>query len=112
MRTIQLRSRSNPPQVILTGYYNPVSPVCAEVQTAITPAEIEWITTQTTALNQRIQDVADRYEFVDFAPVDFTEHDLCSSDSWVQGLSDTAPAHPTAEGQQAIAAAVIAKLNN
>lgn len=40
----------------------------------------------------------------------FDGHALCSSQSWVQGLNDRNPFHPTAAGELAIAAAVQAVL--
>jgi lysophospholipase L1-like esterase len=104
------RSLGDPPQVITTGYYNPTSASCADVQTAVTPAELKWIAAETKALNQTISDVAAHYRFVTYAPVSFTGHDICSRDSWVQGLDDAAPLHPTAAGQKAFARAVIKKL--
>jgi lysophospholipase L1-like esterase len=38
-------------------------------------------------------------------------HELCTSDSWVVPLPDFGAAHPTEEGQQAIAAAVAHRLS-
>lgn len=110
---IQLRSDSQPPHVVLTGYYNPVSLQCVALHPErITQTEIAWITKGVTALNQALQSTAHSYgSFVRFAPVDFHGHDICSPDSWVQSLSDEAPLHPTAAGQQAIARAVIQAAN-
>lgn len=105
--SIYLRSGGNPPTVIMTGYYNPLSQKCTKVQQNITSDEITWLAGETNALNQTIKDVAANYSFVRFAPVDFSGHDLCSADSWVQGLADNAPFHPTARGQQAYANAVM-----
>lgn len=106
--SIQNRSNGSPPHVILTGYYNPISELCVDEQQRITLAEVNWMSTRTAQLNNTIQDVASRYSFVHFASVDFTGHDVCSSDSWLQTADDVAPLHPTAQGQAAIAESVMA----
>jgi lysophospholipase L1-like esterase len=106
---INTRSGGNPPTVVITGYYNPISSACTSVfPNKITDAEVTWMTAEVDALNQTIQQNAAQFPNLRFAPVDFTGHDLCSTDSWVQGLRDKQPLHPTAVGQQAIADSVIA----
>lgn len=109
LQQIQNRSNNAPPQVILTGYYDPISQNCAAIYPdRITEDEIAWVSGGVQAVNQTLQDTANSYSsFVDFAAVDFSGHDICSTTPWVQGLSDAAPIHPTIEGQQAIAAAVV-----
>lgn len=109
--SIMARSQGNPPQVIMTGYYNPISPACTTVSTRITPEEIVWMTASVSAINKTIEDVVRLYPFARFAPVDYTGHDVCSNASWVQGLNDPQPFHPTAQGQSAIAQAVLAARN-
>lgn len=105
--SIESRSGGSPPQVIITGYYDPVSAACTAT-TQVTPAEIAWVQQQTNALNSTIQATAANYPFVTFVPLNFTGHSACSADPWVQDIQGTAPLHPTARGQQAIANAVIA----
>lgn len=107
---INSRSNGNPPPVIVTGYYQPLSSACAQTQSNVTSAEISWMTARTADLNKTISDVASNYSFVRFAPVDFSGHELCTNDPWVQGPSDAAPFHPTAQGQQAIANDVLAHM--
>ncbi|HEX8227050.1 MAG TPA: SGNH/GDSL hydrolase family protein [Candidatus Saccharimonadales bacterium] len=107
-QSINYRSNGNPPTVIVTGYYNPVSPACEGLTNKVTAAEIQWITRTTAELNHTIRLAASDYPFVKFAPVHFTGHDICSSSPWIQGLADAAPFHPTASGQRAIADAVLA----
>ena len=107
--SIYSRSGGNPPSVILTGYYQPLSQACAQSVPAFTASEINWINSQTAALNQTIANVTSDYPFARFAPVDFSGHELCTGDSWIQGVSDAAPFHPTARGQQAIAQSVLAR---
>lgn len=110
LQSISARSAGSSPTVILTGYYNPLSASCTQFQSNITAEEITWLTAETNALNQTIQNVSRHYSFARFSPVDFTGHDICSSSSWVQGLADPAPFHPTATGQQAIAQSVLRSL--
>lgn len=108
----QVRDRSDntpPPSVIFTGYYNPISPNCALLYPGrISSQEVAWVSNGVQALNQALQQVASQYTFASLAPVDFEGHDICSSASWVQGLADPAPIHPTAHGQQVIANSVVA----
>lgn len=107
---IERRSQGSPPTVVMTGYYNPLSPSCAALQTNVTAAEITWLTGMTDALNQTIQNVTAQHSYARFAPVDFTGRDICSAEPWVQGISAAAPFHPTVEGQQAIALSVLSSL--
>lgn len=113
LRQIQLRSTDQPPVVILTGYYNPVSSQCTTLYPErITTAEINWVNHGVQALNQALRDTAAHYSsFARFVPIDFSGHDLCSGASWVQGLGERAPIHPTVAGQQAIARSVIQAAN-
>ncbi|HEY5667915.1 MAG TPA: SGNH/GDSL hydrolase family protein [Candidatus Saccharimonadales bacterium] len=98
---IQNRSHGNPPEVIMTGYYHPFSPACASPQ--LTAAELAWLDSEWDNLNTALQDVASHYSFVKYIPVDFSGHDVCSSDPWVQAPTDLAPLHPTIKGQQVLA---------
>jgi lysophospholipase L1-like esterase len=104
---IWAHSEGHSPQVILTGYYRPFSTACAQQQTALTATELAWLNGQNDALNQAIARTTAHYSFARFAPVDFTGHELCTADSWIQGPSDFAPFHPTVAGQQVMAQAVL-----
>jgi hypothetical protein len=106
MSEIQRRSTGTPPTVILTGYFSPLATTC-EAFSRVTASEVAWAKSQVAALNNLIKDVADDYRFARYAPVNFNGHELCSADPWIQGASDPAPIHPTAEGQEAIARSVI-----
>jgi lysophospholipase L1-like esterase len=107
LQAISDRSNGQPPRVVVTGYYNPISNACKGKQSYASNAEIEFLNNQRYNLNKAIRDVAVQYPFVRYASTDFTGHALCSNDSWIQGLNDTAPIHPTAMGQQHIAEAVL-----
>jgi len=100
---IQQRANGTMPPVIITGYFNPVSQACAQIEPRITSAEISWITQQLHALNQTIRGSTNGFPSVSFVPINFTGHDICSSQPWVQGLNEPAPFHPNAAGQAAIA---------
>lgn len=109
MAKISTLSRGVPPRVILTGYYNPLSSSkCANTE-GLTSNEVSWLKNRTRSLNSAISSVASRYSYARYASVNFTGHELCSSDPWVQGLSDPLPFHPTVAGQRAIAQSVTTK---
>ena len=69
-------------------------------------AEAAWLRAKVTALNTVIANVVNEYSFTHYVPLDFASHELCSADSWLQGLQDKAPFHPTIAGQNNIAQAV------
>lgn len=108
LHKIKQQSGEAPPTVLVTGYYNPVSErTCVDLE-QITTGEWRWIDNRAADLNAAIEQSLRRYDFAHFVPVDFSGHGLCSSNSWVQGVSAAAPFHPTAAGQRAIADAVVA----
>lgn len=108
LNSVEQRSNgSTPPIVIITGYYNPISTSCVDDQ-RITAAEVDWVSVRTEQLNNLLESTAKNYSFVRFAPVDFSGHDICSADPWVQGGDDAAPLHPTVQGQAVIAESVLA----
>ena len=100
---------SSVPEVIVTGYHQvfPTSSLSCGDLTGIDATELTWGRSQQANLNSNIQAIVAQYSFAKFAPVNFSGHELCTTDSWVQGLSDNAPYHPTAEGQQEYANSVI-----
>ncbi len=69
--------------------------------------ELAWIKSQIQLFNASIDAVVKDYAFITAVPIDFSNHGQCSQESWVQGLTDKAPFHPTVPGQQAIADAVL-----
>lgn len=112
---IQAKSGSGlPPPVFFTGYYTPLSeanPLCDDVRN-FNESEMVWLRNRVAALNQAIYDEVSQYAFATYVPVDFTGHELCSEDPWVQGVKDGAPFHPTAEGQKVIARSVVATVRS
>ncbi len=111
LNKIKQASNGTPPNVLLSGYFAPFSSLdCVETD-RITASEQTWLKKQASALNQAIRSVVPYYSFAEYVPVDFTGHELCSDDSWVQGTNDIAPFHPTAQGQTAIAEAFLEAIN-
>lgn len=104
---IQRRSNGDTPQVIVTGYYNPVSNYCKGKQSYATNDEIKFLNKQRDALNKSIRDTIKQYKFASYASANFDQHGLCAKQPWSQGLSDRAPLHPTTRGQQEIAKSVL-----
>lgn len=108
---INTLSNGHPPKVVITGYFNPLDPdkTCSDLD-GITTKEVNWLNQQHQSMNEVIEYAAAWYDYVQYVPVDFSGHELCSSDPWVQGRADAAPVHPTAEGQRAIAGAIVGAL--
>ncbi len=100
------------PTVIVTGYYQPLpahSSDCLDVKNLST-LQLIWLRGLGDQLNDVLKNSVTNFKYATFVPVDFTGHELCSTDSWVQGLTDTDPYHPTVQGQQAIASSISAQL--
>lgn len=94
-----------PPRTVITDYYQ-VFPksveVCSDLQ-GIDSNERVWGRQLEDMVNARLKAIAIRYAFVAFVHIDFSGHELCTPDSWIQGLQDAMPYHPTKAGQMAIA---------
>ena len=93
------------PQVIINRYYNPFGsgPGCLG-QAGLTTANLQTLTSRLATLNAVLARGAAQFRFSSPQP-DFTGHELCSPQPYVQGLGAAAPFHPTAAGQLAIALA-------
>ncbi len=111
LAAIQTRSQADVPTVAVTGYYRPMSDRC--ISSNITASEVAWISLQTDKLNAVIRETAREFNFTKYTAIDFTGHDICSADPWLQRpgvASEPAPFHPNAKGQQAMAQAVLRSL--
>jgi hypothetical protein len=99
------------PQVIINRYYNPfgTQPGCLS-QVGLTQANLQTLTSRLATLNQVLAQGAAQFRFSSPQP-DFTGHELCTPQPYVQGLGAAAPFHPTALGQLAIALADQAALD-
>lgn len=112
---VGIRSRSPyglAPITVVTGYYTPVSMQC--VSPNLSADEVNWLTSITADFNNALRTAThDAGWFTKFAPVDFTGHDICSSDPWIQrpGVTgEPAAFHPNAQGQKAMGDAVLSTL--
>lgn len=109
LQNVKKRSTFLPPAVVATGYYTPVSAQCANAN--FTSDEITWVQNATTKLNTAIKNATqDSFWFARYAPVDFTGHDICSADSWIQRPGEAAPFHPTPKGQEVMAQSVLSAI--
>ena len=101
----RLASLPGLPRVIVNEYYDPlpVNPDCAG-QPAITAAKSAVLLNRLTTFNTVLSDGAASFGFDAVAP-NFAGHELCTPQSFVQGPADSAPLHPTAAGEIAIALA-------
>ncbi len=114
LASVKARSHGRPTTVVVTGYYHPMSERCVG-SNGITASEVVWLNGQTDALNKTIKQATRPFNFTEFAPVtnEFDGHDICSADPWLQrpGVpGEPAAFHPNAQGQQAIAKAVLRSL--
>ena len=107
----RLAALPNHPQVIINRYYNPfgTQPGCLS-QVGLTQANLQTLTSRLATLNEVLAQGAAQFRFSSPQP-DFTGHEVCTPQPYVQGLSAAAPFHPTALGQLAIALADQAALD-
>ncbi len=93
------------PQVIINEYYDPLpaKPVCPG-QSDVTAAKSAVLLDRLTAFNTVLSQGAASFGFAAVDP-SFLGHELCTAQSFVQGLGAAAPLHPTAAGELAIALA-------
>lgn len=100
------------PTVYLTSYYQtlPLSPInsCSDM-TNLSSNDLVWINQELTSLNNVLQQATINYSFVQYIPVNFAGHQLCENNTWIQGLTNTAPFHPNSLGQLDYAKAIVAK---
>ena len=118
------------PLVVVTTYYNPFpasySAGCRDLAVSgyegvgwdLTSAEMTWLESKQSELNQNIIKVANTFDNVALVPLEnvMEEHGFCSSEPWIYGTSlrlalsplphdnkNPAPFHPTEVGQEKIA---------
>lgn len=110
-----IRSRSAgqvAPIIIVTGYYDPVSAQCANPN--FTQDEINWLASITTDFNMALRAATQNAGgLTKFAPIDFTGHDICSPEPWLQRpgvVGEPAAFHPNAQGQKVMGEAVLRTL--
>ena len=98
--------------MIINRYYNPFDlQLNCLSRVGLTPAKVRTLSSRLATLNAVLAKGAAEFGFTSVKP-DFTGHQLCTTQPYVQGLGDPAPFHPTAMGQLAIALADQAALNS
>jgi hypothetical protein len=108
----QLAALPSHPQVIINRYYNPFDLQLACLsKVGLTTGKEGTLSSRLATLNAVLAKGATEFGFTSVKP-DFTGHQLCTTQPYVQGLGDPAPFHPTAMGQLAIALADQAALNS
>lgn len=103
----------NQPKIFVTGYYQlvPASSKSCDTILGISDREAVWIRQQDDALNKAIAGALTGYNNAHFVQPDFSGHEICTKDAWVQGLQDKAPFHPNSAGQNAIGQAIVTAFN-
>lgn len=102
---IRLGSLPGHPEVIINQYYNPFgTDLQCITNRGLTAAKVRTLSTWLSALNKVLAKGAAEFSFLSPQP-SFAGHQLCSSQPYVQGLTASAPFHPTPLGQYAIALA-------
>ncbi|HEY2575590.1 MAG TPA: GDSL-type esterase/lipase family protein [Streptosporangiaceae bacterium] len=99
------------PQVLINRYYNPfgTQPGCLS-QVGLTAANLQTLTSRLNTLNDVLASGAAQFGFPSPQP-NFTGHQMCTPQPYVQGVHAAAPFHPTVEGQLVIALADQAALH-
>jgi lysophospholipase L1-like esterase len=130
----QLSDLPTRPAVIVSGYYDPFGDAfdCPALKDPKAPVnrptgygfaadpgadnqadkvrqKVEPLRSFLAQLNSVLREGAEAFGFRSVQPT-FEGHGLCSTESWVQGLSDDYPFHPHAAGELAIAAAILPPL--
>jgi lysophospholipase L1-like esterase len=95
----------NHPAVLVNEYYSPFgSSIACLSNYGMTPAKEDVLLARLGQLNTVLAQGAKAFDF-GVAKPQFTGHQLCTADPYVQGPGDPAPFHPTAAGDLAIALA-------
>ncbi|HEY6789919.1 MAG TPA: hypothetical protein VI365_21675, partial [Trebonia sp.] len=93
------------PDVLVNEYYSPFgASVGCLSQYGMTPAKASDLVSRLDQLNTVLGQGARAFHF-GVAQPQFTGHDLCATEPYVQGPSDPAPLHPNVQGELAIALA-------
>jgi len=93
------------PAVLVNEYYSPFgASISCLAHYGMTPAKERVLLSRLSQLNTVLTQGAGLFRF-GVADPQFTGHELCTPDPWVQGPGDPAPLHPNASGELAIALA-------
>jgi lysophospholipase L1-like esterase len=101
----QLGSLANHPTIVINQYYVPFDPsLDCLAGTGLTAEKVNVLLQELGILNDVLANGARTFGYLTVQP-DFTGHELCTDQSYVQGPNDPAPVHPNARGQLVIALA-------
>ena len=90
---------------MINQYYVPFDPsLDCLTSIGLTADKIDTLLQDLQALNDVLANGAQTFGYQTVQP-DFTGHELCTDQSYVQGPTDPAPLHPNARGQLVIALA-------
>jgi hypothetical protein len=94
------------PQIVIVQYYVPFDPAldCLS-DVGITPEKTAVLVDRLHALNTVLATGAETFGYATAAP-DFSGHELCTDQPYVQGPLEPAPLHPNARGELLIALAI------
>jgi hypothetical protein len=93
------------PRVLINEYFAPFGPNLSCLSSeGLTRAKAATLLARLGTLNQVLADGAKTFGFTAVQP-DFSGHELCTAQPFVQGLHDSAPMHPNTSGELAIALA-------
>ena len=99
----QLASLPGDPVIVINQYYAPFDPSSeCLAPSGLTAEKIRVLLDRLDTLNEALANGATTFGYETAQP-DFTGHELCTEQSYVQGANDPAPLHPNARGQLAIA---------
>jgi lysophospholipase L1-like esterase len=101
----QLATLSGKPTVVINQYYAPFDAQrdCLSSM-GLTEDKVTVLLQDLDVLNEVLANGAAQFGYLTARP-DFTGHELCTDQSYVQGPDDPAPLHPNARGQLVIALA-------
>jgi len=101
----QLAAMPGDPTILINQYYVPFDPALdCLASSGLTADKLTVLLDRLATLNEVLANGARTFGFLTTQP-DFTGHELCTTQSYVQGDTDPAPLHPNARGQLAIALA-------
>jgi lysophospholipase L1-like esterase len=101
----QLATLPGNPTVVINQYYAPFDPgLDCLASSGLTADKIQVLLGYLQTLNGELASGAKTFGYLTVQP-DFTGHELCTDQSYVQGDADPAPLHPNARGQLIIALA-------
>ena len=102
----QLSTLPGSPQVVIVQYYIPFDPAAdCLASSGITTEKMLVLNDRLQALNGVLATGAQTFGYATAAP-DFSGHELCTDQPYVQGPAEPAPMHPNARGELLIALAI------